>query len=203
MIVPKIPLQQKGDYHDTVSMYCSDSIDSAKLVYDQVVVRLISVNKWKSFSDKVKAGFQLINSETELPTEELEIGNFLRVDVPGIANPSGNGYDWTRIIDIQNGNDMRECPFFALSVRPSPAPGGVEEKVAHFFTEESTNTFVVRRIGSCIYAEVHGRNEIENISDAPLLDTMRNKAVAIGSKIGLGDLNWLGFTKALLEPFNN
>lgn len=102
----------------------SNSIDSAKLIYDQTDVRLVSVNKWKSFSDNVKSEFQLINS------------------------------------------------------------------------------VVVRRIGSCIYTEVCGRNEIENMSDAPSLDGMRNKAVAIGSQIGLGELNWLGFTKAFLEPFD-
>lgn len=165
---PNIPLQQKGAYHDTVGMRCSTSVNSAKVIYDQVIVRLNSVNEWHSFSDKVKAEFQLIDSNTELPTDRFIVGNWLRIDVPGIANPSGNGYDWTRIVDIENGDDGADYPFFALTLRPSPAPDAVDEKVAHFYTEESTNTFVVRRIGNCIYAEVHGRNEIENVSDASL-----------------------------------
>jgi len=49
--------------------------------------------------------------------------------------------------------------------------------------------------------EVHGRNEIENISEVPVLDSVRNKVVAIGGKLGLGEINWQGFTKAMLEPF--
>jgi len=200
MIHPNIPLQRKGGYHDTVSMSCSESADAAKLIYDRVVARLMSVNRWSSLSDKIKAGFQLIDPETGLPTERMNMGGYLRIDVPGIGNPSGNGYDWTRIIDIQNGLDERDCPFFALTVRPSPAPDAEDDKVAHFYTGESTNTFIVRRIGDCIYSQVHGRNEIENTSEVPLLDTVRNKAVAIGGKMGIADLNWLGFTKALLEP---
>ena len=92
-------------------------------------------------------------------------------------------------------------PFLAFTIRPCPAPDSDEKTVAHFYNKESTNTFIVRRIGTCIYAEVHGRNQIENTSDAPLLDIVRNKAVAIGSKFGIGHLNWIGFASALLEPF--
>ncbi len=88
-----------------------------------------------------------------------------------------------------------------MTLKPCPAPEGTDETVAHFYSGASTNTFVIRRVGTCIYAEVHGRNEIENTSEVPVLDSVRNKAVAIGGKLGLGKMNWQGFTKALLEPF--
>lgn len=75
--------------------------------------------------------------------------------------------------------------------------------MAHFYNGEPTDTFIVRRVGTCIYAEVHGRNEIENTSGVPVSDIVGNKAVATGSKLGLGSINWLGLTKALLEPFGH
>jgi len=43
----------------------------------------MSVNDWISLSDNVKAEFQLIELETELPTDGREKGNFFRIDAPG------------------------------------------------------------------------------------------------------------------------
>lgn len=92
-------------------------------------------------------------------------------------------------------------PIFSMTLRPCSAPGDKNADVAHFYSEASTNTFVIRSMGTCIYIEVHGRNEIENTSEVPVMDSVRNKAVAIGGKLGLGKINWEGFTQAFLEPF--
>lgn len=203
MLYPKIPAQIKGDSHDIVDMECADSIKEASLDFQSLQKRLKAVNDWHSFSKEVKTKFTLINSTTKERTEELAIGNLIRIDIPGPGNPSGSGYDWTEIIDLQNGLDNDQCPFFAITVKPCTAPKGDNETIAHFYQEESTSTFIVRRIGTCIYAEVHGRNQIENTSDVPIMDSVRNKAVVIGRKFGFGSLNWAVFTKALLKPFRN
>lgn len=194
-----IPEQIKGSFHDTVSMYCENTLESAVACYEKLQIRLKSINEWHTFSDKVKAKFTLFNPITKQPAASLEVGNLVRIDIPGIGSPSGNGYDWTEIIDIQTGT--QDYPFFLFTLRPCAAPGDPNNTIAHFYTDAATNTFVVRQLGNCIYAEVHGRNEIENTSDVPLLDLARNKTVAVGSKLGIGNVNWLGFTKALLEPF--
>ena len=201
MNYPNIPAQLKGGCHNIVSMQCANSVDIAIDNFKKLQLRLKSVNEWESFSAKIKAEFFLIDSETTKSTTELKVGNFIKIDIPGPGSPSGSGYDWTEIIDVQNGMEIQDSPFFAFTIRPCPAPDSDEETVAHFYNKESTNTFIVRRIGTCIYAEVHGRNQIENTADAPLLDIVRNKAIAIGSKLGFGSLNWMGFVSALLEPF--
>ena len=201
MIYPNIPIQLKGGSHDIVSMQCADTIDSAINDFEKLLLRLKAVNEWDSLSPKIKAEFFLIDSETAQTTTELKVGHLIKIDIPGPGSPSGSGYDWTEITDIQNGMEHQETPFFAFTIRPCPAPDSDKDTVAHFYNKESTNTFIVRRIGTCIYVEIHGRNQIENTSDAPLLDIVRNKAVAIGSKFGIGSLNWIGFASALLEPF--
>ena len=198
---PNIPAQLKGGFHNIVNMQCANTVDVAEDYFKALQLRLKSVNEWNSFSAKIKAEFFLIDSKTSQTTSELEVGNFIKIDIPGPGSPSGSGYDWTEIIDIQNGMDIQNIPFFTFTIRPCAAPDSDEETVAHFYNKESTNTFIVRRIGTCIYAEVHGRNQIENTTDAPLLDIVRNKAIAIGSKFGVGSLNWMGFVSALLEPF--
>ena len=203
MIYPNIPAQLKGGYHNIVSMQCANTVDIAVNYFEQLQQRLKAVNEWDSISEKIKTKFFLLDSSTYQPTTDLKVGNLIKIDIPGPGSPSGSGYDWTEIIDIQIGVENKENPFFAFTIKPCPAPNSDVDTVAHFYNRESTNTFIVRRIGTCLYAEVHGRNQIENTSDAPLLDIVRNKAVAIGSKFGIGSLNWIGFAGALLEPFEN
>lgn len=200
---PNIPVQVEGGCHDTVSMHCANSVEVAAERYRKLQERFRSVNAWHKLSDKVKAKFALFDGRTGRPTTSLEEGNLIRIDVPGIGNPSGSGYDWTRIVDIRAGDENRTLPFLSMTVRPCSAPDSTGGTVAHFYDEEATSTFIIRRAGMCIYAEVHGRNEVGNTSGVPVLDTVRNKAVAIGAKFGLGHINWLGFTQALLEPFGH
>ena len=200
MVHPNIPSQSFGGFHDTVSMFFSESLEVANEYYKILEARIKAVNVWETYSDQVKAGFALLGVGTCESTADLEIGNFIRIDIPGIGNPSGGGYDWTKIVEIQKGDDA-DYPFFLFTVKPCSAFGEPEQPIAHFYTEDASNTFIVRKVGTCIYAEVHGRNELENSTNGPLIDNLRNKAVAVGSKLGLGNLNWLGFTESLVKPF--
>ena len=197
---PSIPAQLKGGCHDIVSMHCANTVDKAKANYKELQRRLVAVNEWHTFSEKIKAEFILVTPINDQPTDELKVGNLIKIDIPGPGSPSGSGFDWTEISKVETDDD-EEFPYFAFTLKPCPAPDTKDDTVAHFYSKESSNTFIIRRIGTCIYVEVHGRNEIENTSDAPLLDIVRNKAVAIGSKFGIGSLNWMGFASALLEPF--
>jgi len=201
MNLPDIPRHTDGESHDTVSVHCANTIDMAIERYGELESRLTSVNEWHSFSDKVKAEFCLVDPATGRQVNELKEGILVRIDIPGIGNPSGHGFDWTEIIDVQSESNDMAFPYFMFTLRPSPPADAPDSKISHFYTEESTNTFIVRRVGTCIYAEVHGRNERENTSDVPLMDSLRNKAVAVGGKLGLGKINWFGFTEALLKPF--
>ena len=199
MLYPNIPAQLHGDFDDIVSMHCANAIDTAIRNFEKVQMRLFSVNEWHTLSDQVKVEFVLFDSETNKPTHELKVDNLIRIDIPGPGNHSGKGYDWTKAIGIQNEPNNEENPFVAITIKPCSAPANDAETVAHFYTEKSSNTFIIRRVGTCIYAEVHGRNQEENTVAVPLLDTIRNKAVQVGASLGLGGLNWLGFTDALLK----
>ncbi len=199
MSYPNIPSQNQGEFHDIVSMQCANSITDAIKNFQKLKSRLCAVNNWDTYSDQVKTAFTLIDSETQIESYNLKIDNFIRIDIPGPGNPSGNGYDWTKIINIEDKTKHEDYPYFAITIKPCAAPDSDNNTVAHFYTEASTNTFIIRRIGTCIYAEVHGRNQIQNTAEVPILDTMRNKAISVGANLGLGGLNWLAFTNALLK----
>lgn len=200
MKYPKIPQHLKGESHDIVNMKCVDSDKSAEELYQDVVIRLKTVKEWHSYSDKVKAKFVIINPDTGVETDEFEIGYLVRIEIPGPGTVSGNGFDWTKITNIQTNKNRDDMAYFAMTLKPCSPPNANSDVIAHFYKEKSSNTFIIRKIGDCIYAEVHGRNETINISDVPLMDSIRNIGINIGSKIGLGGLNWLALTEGLLNP---
>ena len=201
MSYPKIPPQTQGGSHDTVSMHCANSVEVAKINYDQLKMRLLAVNEWHKLSEKVKSNFTLYDASQHIKTQTLKIGQFIKIDIPGPGSPSGHGYDWVKVVDIQTDDKHPDFSYYAFTVKPCAAPDATDAVIAHFYNGQATSTFIVKRIGTCIYAEVCGRNEIDNTTEVPVLDVVRNKAVAVGSKLGFGKLNWLGLTVALLEPF--
>ena len=200
MNYPVLPSQFKGSSHDIVSMHCANTLKKARNNYEILKHRLQAVNKWHTFSEKIRAEFFLVNPNTFLETTSFSTGNLVKIDIPGPPSPSGKGYDWTEITEIQEDENDDNYQFYAFTLRPCANPETKSDTISHFYNAEATNTFVIRRLGNCIYIEAHGRNQTENTSDVPLLDQVRNKAIAVGSKLGLGSLNWLGFTSALLEP---
>lgn len=198
MNYPEIPKHINGESSDIVNMICKENESLASAHFNEVKERLISVNKWHSYSDDIKASFYLVDSNDKLHSKGFEIGNYIKIDIPGPGNPIGKGFDWTEITSIQDGSDETNNPYFAFTIKPCAVPNVASNSTAHFYTDDATNTFIIRRVANCVYLEVHSRNELENTEDVPILDRIRNKAIALGGKVGLGNLNWDAFTKGLL-----
>lgn len=77
-------------------MYCSYSLKTASDYYKELESRLKSFNDWYTLFEKVKANFTLFDANTMKVTNELKRDNFIRIDIPGLGNPNGDGYDWTK-----------------------------------------------------------------------------------------------------------
>lgn len=203
MKYPKIPKHTKGESQDIVNMVCENIESSAFEKFRAVKERLLLVDKWHTFSEDIKAEFYLVDENDSAISNNFEIGNYIKIDIPGPGNPSGEGFDWTEIIKIQDGTNEDICPYFSFTIKPCAPPNNSKNSTAHFYTDETSNTFILRCVANCVYLEVHSRNEIENTEDVPILDKIRNKAIALGGIVGLGNLNWAAFTKGLLEPSEN
>jgi hypothetical protein len=198
MNYPQIPKHIRGKSSDIVSMVCKEDEILAIEHFKEVKNHLISVNKWHTYSDDIRTDFYLVDENDNLVSKGFEIGNYIKINIPGPGNPSGKGFDWTEITSIQDGSDETNNPFFAFTVKPCAAPNVASNSTTHFYTDDTTNTFVARCVSNCVYLEVHSRNELENTKNVPILDKIRNKAIAVGGKLGLGNLNWDAFTKGLL-----
>ncbi|WP_116109156.1 hypothetical protein [Lewinella sp. IMCC34191] len=195
MALPDLPARHAGSHHDTVSMYCADG--PAQRAYAAVKERLYAIDRWRELNDSIKTDFLLCGPEGEPSTRSPQRGDYIRIDLAGPGSPSGGGYDWVVITQIAE--ETGDQPWAAMTVKPSPPPGQDQGNVAHFYEGGATNTFVVRRVGQCILAEVHGRNEEPNVADAPLLDRLRNEAVALAGKLGFGKVQWKDWTDGMVS----
>lgn len=194
----KIPQQKTGASHDTASDIIFDTEEEAKKHYQLVKARFLDINSWEKWAGDNKAEFTLYDKDgneiSRLPT----VGDYFRINIPGPNNPTGKGDDWVQIEDLQV-SDGEQQQSVSMRVRPASPPitGGAE--TAHFYAEEATSNFVIKRIGIKILAEVHGRNEKPNTENLNVIEKIRNTVVALGGILGAGKFQWKALTQGLIQ----
>jgi hypothetical protein len=100
-------------------------------------------------------------------------------------------------IDEVNEDDLQMT---AIRVRPAHDPLNPDTETQHFLSSEATSSFIVKREGSLVMAEVHGRNEHPNVSETDSVGSeIRNAIVATGAFLGLADIQWGKLVKGLLK----
>jgi hypothetical protein len=163
-----IPPQKKGSFNDTSSERLFTTEKQAKLFFRLVRQRLLSIHEWHKIAGEEKAEFALVNKGGQVVKRLPTIGDYLRISIPGPTNQSGDGYDWVKVEDIQEEDTLHE-EFIYIKVRPSSSPMNDKPVIAHFFDDAATSNFIVKREGTKISAEVHGRNEKPNVEDLNLI----------------------------------
>lgn len=197
-VFPKIPVQEAGDCHDTISMRCFNDTATAKKHYSYMKQHLFAVHRWHLMDD-MPTKFRLVDKTGQEKQGVPETGDYIRIDIPGPGNPAGDGSDWVRIGQLQQ-EEEADVAFVAILVHVAPPPDASVLTPAHFFGQGASSTFVVRRIGTCIQAEVHGRNEVNNTKQGTLSEKVRNGMVAAAAKMGLGKVQWKIWTEGMIAP---
>ena len=192
-----VPAQREGSAYETISERVFPTEKLAKLHFQVASKRLLAVNHWHKVTTEEKTLFGLIDGRGEQVERMPAIGDYIRIDIPGPMNHSGDGYDWVKIEDIFEDEEIHE-EFISIRVRPSSNPENQKVETAHFFDDSATSTFIVKRENNRITAEVHGRNEKPNLEDGSLMDKIRNTFVAFGGILGASKIQWKSFTDGLL-----
>lgn len=191
-----IPEQNTGAQSNTESEATFDTIEAAKSFFEVMKQRLLTVGNWHHLAGKGTAAFQLTDEKGEAVSRGPQPGDHLKIDIPGPGPKTGDGYDWVRIEAIENSEDaVGEC--LVMLVRPATNPQNERSDVAHFFTDEATSNFMVRRDGCRVKAAVYGRNEKPNVAAETVVDKARNTAIATGAVGGFSKLQW----KSLVNGF--
>ncbi|MVN21590.1 hypothetical protein [Mucilaginibacter arboris] len=196
-----IPEQQKGNQVDVIHEETLKSREEAEKLFETVKKRLLNISHWGEIASGFSSGFQLTNSnglEVDRPAQE---GDCFKIHIPAPGPDSGNGDDWVKIEAIQDETDQAaDVQVVSIRVRPSSNPQNPNQNVAHFFHEDATSTFIVKRKGNTVSAEVHSRNEVPNLKANRFWDTIRHTVVALGAILGFSNHQWKNLVEGLIEP---
>lgn len=197
----QIPEQNNGGLHDTVSEKCFGTEVVAKDQFQLVKSRFFEINHWQKFAGEMTANFQLFDTKAKRINRKPQLGDFVKIEIPGPGNRVGDGADWVKIVEMNEEKfDFDERCFMRFRPTNNPMMDSIEkDSVAHFFSQEASSNFLIYRKAHCIYAQIHGRNEVNNTSTEQVSDKIRNVIVGVAGKMGLGKIQW----KLLTDGFLN
>ncbi len=199
IIAPATPAHTKGKFVDTAYAVEEPTLEEAIVTYNRACARMLNPPVWEQLTGGKNVSFKLATENEDEVQRLAKEGDYFKIDLPGPGSASGQGYDWVKVETIEENTAPDADDSLAMRLRACSNPHTEEESVAHFFQEDATSTFIVRRKDKKVSFSYHGRNEVSNTTEVPVLDKMRNAVVALGAEAGLSDVFWSALVKAMLQ----
>lgn len=195
-----IPPQTQGQQTDILHVVNVPTREQAHHLFLLAKDRLKDISQWHKYSGPLSSNFSITDAQGNEVYKLAEAGDLFSIDIPGPGPMAGNGFEWVRIEAMEeNINEEAESEYITMTVRPVANPRHPNKTIAHFFSHNSTSTFIVERYLNQVSAAVHGRNEVPNNTDTGLFDTVRNTIIALSAREGLSFPQWKSLMKGLLE----
>ncbi len=196
---PLVPANTEGKAVDIEQSITEESLQEAITMFRLAYSRLIYPAIWKNLAGAGTASFSIWMAGSNEVQRHVHVNDFLRIDIPGPGPTAGEGYDWVKVETLQENIIPHTDESFVMRLRACSNPENQDAGTAHFFTEEATSTFILKRVGMTVTFSYHGRNEKPNTSDVETVDKIRNKLVATGAVAGLSELQWTALLKGILQ----
>ncbi|HZI25909.1 MAG TPA: hypothetical protein VFD46_12575 [Chryseolinea sp.] len=193
-----IPDQQTGKAIDAESEIDMKQETEAQSFFAEVKNRLQNVNHWKEYAGNLSATFQLVDQSGGKVNRAVQKGDYFKIDIPGPGTTSGEGYDWVQVEEVEHATTP-DGERFGFRVRPTDNPQNNKQDVAHFYSEESTSSFIIERKGSKITASVHDRNTKPNADADATVDKIRHAVVGTAGAAAFSKVQWKKLTDGLLK----
>ena len=191
--IPGIPTQWKGSFHDTESVKYF-SAEDIELKFNILKQRFLNVNEWQKYCSKNFSDFKLCDDTGKIIERLPKIGDYIRIDIPGLGSIEGDSYDWVQIVMLETVvSDM-----MMMQCKPCQKPFRSSGKVAHFYSDSGTSTFIISKGKKYLKAGIYGRNEKPN-EDGGFFDYFRNILVSIGGMLGFSKIQWKCLTDGWLD----
>jgi hypothetical protein len=192
-----IPVNVSGKEINTeVSVDCS-SAEEARSYYRHVAKKLLDVNQWHQVAGALSARFQLVDADGREVAREVKEGDYFKIDILGPGSKAGDGFDWVHV-EAMKGMSKPNVESIGFRVRPCSNPHNKKAEVAHFYSNESTSTFLVTRNNNTIIAGIYDRNTKPNRETESLTDQIRHTAVGIGALSSFSKVQWESLAKGLV-----
>lgn len=194
--VPKNTIGKKLDLVETIKVKTSEE---SIQIYEKACARLLNPSVWKQLCGILSASFVLVAGANEEINRPLQQYDLIRIDIVGPGPVAGKGYDWVQVEMLSFNNIKTAEESLSLTLRPTHRPGDTTDTTAHFFSNESTSTFVIQRIENSVIVGYFGRNEVTNLNKIGLVDTVRNTIAAAQARFGFSHMQWSALIKGLLK----
>lgn len=194
-----IPKQEEGAQNNTVEQIELPDKQQARRQFKIARKRLLDIANWALIAHGPSSEFCLSDELGNEITRPAQVGDHIKIDLPGPGSWLGGGNDWVKIECIIEDKDIDlDEEVTVITVRPCANPLSTEPVIAHFFDDKATNTFMVMRRQNTLLAGVYGRNELPN-DEHDLISKIRNKIVAISDMAGFSHPQWKHLTQGLIH----
>lgn len=164
---------------------------TARKAFERAKKKLFDVNSWSELPG-FSSEFKLYNDRGELRSvKKPEVGDYVLINLPGPAPAN-----WVKVVGVKEEGSMAE---FIVSPSEDPKEKGTKE-IKHFFIDEATSTFRVKREHKSIFAHEIGKNiainnEGEEAGDRGIINTI----IAGSGWAGLQKVQWEKLTDYLVH----
>lgn len=171
---------------------------AAKSLYNEAKKKLLDVNNWQKIAGAVTAQFQVIDEKGEEVNRNVKKRDHLRINIPGPGSKEGDGYDWVFVEELKEINkESLQC--LGFRVRPCENPFSEKKEIAHFYSKETTSSFIIIRENSKVISWIVDRNLVPNTESSSLPDKVRDVVVGVSGIAGFSKLQWQGLADGLIE----
>lgn len=193
-----IPAQYTGKEIEVFASLEIDNQDEAVLQYEIVKERLLNVNNWHHVAGFVSAKFQIVDLSGKEVYRHCQLGDYLKIDIPGPGSKEGEGYDWVCIEELKEVNTT-EIRSLGFTVRPSHNPQKNSTEIAHFYSSGTTSSFIVVLEYSKVTAWVVDRNLKPNDNTDSLIDKIRDSTIGVGAIGIFSRVQWQNLVDGLVK----
>lgn len=197
--LPGVPENEAGKALDIECIVKEDLFQEAMNTFDIARSRLLHPSLWQQLAGTGTASFSVSSANSDKIEPQVHANDFLRIDIPGPGPVAGEGFDWVKVEEIQENRLPDADASFVMRLRACANPHHPGEGTAHFFTEEATSTFILKRNGDTVTLSYHGRNEKPNTSNVNTMDKIRNALVGGSAIAGLSEIQWKALLQGILK----
>lgn len=193
-----VPRQKRGGFHDTESILQMQSNQATDEKFKTVKRRLLAVNQWQYYAGDESAEFKLCNQKSEIIESSPKIGDYIRINLSASYDEKQDEYHWVKITDVVEVNTEKYQKIL-IECRPSKHPQASKNaQINHFFSAQSSSTFIVYKKNNEIRVEVYGRNETPNFNTS-FTKKVKNFIMASGGTLGMSKIQWKSLCDGLLN----
>jgi len=192
-----VPVNNNGSENNAISFLLCNSEAEAFDRFRKLSQKLLQINNWKINSGKNPTEFYIYQKENE-KSAIVQLNDLVKIKMPAPRNNFGNGFDWVTVNQIQV-TEQKEIKAFLIKMKPHSCPENSSGSIAHFYTNEASNTFILAKKDKTLQLSIHGRNEKPNTIKMGFFNVLRNLFVASGGIFGGSKIQWQDFAEEFIN----